>query len=95
MSLGKPLSNKGSDFLIFIISLQKNICEALMKHENKNILITDPWEKGHNTGGGISCVIENGSTFEKAGVNISAISTFIIFSNALSIAEPSSTSGKS
>lgn len=33
----------------------------------------DSWSRGEELGGGVSCVIENGKTFEKGGVNVSVV----------------------
>ncbi|AET38364.1 coproporphyrinogen oxidase Ecym_2653 [Eremothecium cymbalariae DBVPG len=33
----------------------------------------DSWKRGEDGGGGTSCVLQNGTTFEKAGVNISVV----------------------
>ena len=52
---------------------QKEIVEALEKVDGKKFLI-DTWERPDvGGGGGISCVLQDGNVFEKAGVNISII----------------------
>lgn len=33
----------------------------------------DSWDRPNNGGGGVSCVLQNGNVFEKAGVNISVV----------------------
>lgn len=77
---------------IFILSVQKNVFEALKRIEaeeaNKKIpelpvpgvkadqiednIVIDRWTRKEG-GGGITCIIQNGEVFEKAGVNISVV----------------------
>lgn len=51
---------------------QKEICEGLETLETKKFQ-PDEWSRGENAGGGRSMVLADGSTFEKAGVNISVV----------------------
>jgi len=52
---------------------QREIVEALEKVDGKKFLI-DTWERPDaGGGGGISCVLQDGNVFEKAGVNISIV----------------------
>lgn len=51
---------------------QKSICSVLEKADGKGKFITDYWEK--EIGSGITCVMQNGSIIEKAGVNFSYVS---------------------
>ncbi|QPG73492.1 Coproporphyrinogen-III oxidase [Brettanomyces nanus] len=51
---------------------QKEICAGLESVETKKFH-PDEWKRGKNGGGGRSMVLADGSTFEKAGVNISAV----------------------
>lgn len=51
---------------------QKSFVEALEKLDGKKFLV-DNWTKTNNGGHGISCVLEDGAVFEKAGVNISVV----------------------
>jgi coproporphyrinogen III oxidase len=55
----------------FIIQEQMRIVRALEELEGKQFRI-DTWKRG-NGGGGISCVLQEGDVFEKAGVNISVV----------------------
>ena len=55
----------------FIIQEQTRIVRALEELEGKQFRV-DTWKRG-NGGGGISCVLQGGNTFEKAGVNISVV----------------------
>ncbi len=56
----------------FIEKLQDEICSALENQDSEKF-IEDIWEREEG-GGGRSRIIENGSIFEKAGVNISSVS---------------------
>ncbi|GMF82447.1 unnamed protein product [[Candida] boidinii] len=51
---------------------QKEIVAGLETLETKKFR-ADSWERGNNGGGGTSCVIQDGATFEKGGVNVSAV----------------------
>lgn len=56
----------------YLLDLQRNICLDLEKFEPHKKFIADPWLHQEG-GGGITCVLENGHVFEKAGVNFSHI----------------------
>tara|TARA_Y100001970_G_C14223765_1_gene854267 strand:+ start:928 stop:1881 length:954 start_codon:yes stop_codon:yes gene_type:complete len=73
MSLAKPPSNMGHSMLDFVRDLQTTICDSFLSFENKNAFFSDTWTRPHHSGGGISCIFEDGSIFEKAGINISSI----------------------
>lgn len=51
---------------------QKQITDALAAIDTVTFH-TDTWERGNNGGGGQSMVLQNGTTFEKGGVNISVV----------------------
>ncbi len=53
-------------------SLQRQICAELEKIDGKATFGHDPWQH-RDGGGGVSCVMEGGAVFEKAGVNFSSI----------------------
>lgn len=65
------------------ISLQAEFCRALEQQEAAGSILpvgeepmkfkVDRWERLEG-GGGITCVIQDGQVFEKAGVNISVVS---------------------
>ncbi len=52
--------------------LQRNICAELERVDGKRRFREDEW-KHPEEGGGITCALENGGIFEKAGVNSSAV----------------------
>lgn len=55
----------------YLLNLQTIICDALQKLDTQTF-ITDKWEYTQS-GGGQSRVLQNGSVFERAGVNFSHI----------------------
>jgi len=56
----------------YLSDLQKTICQDLLAIDDSALFITDNWENP-NLGYGKSCVISNGSVFEKGGVNFSHV----------------------
>jgi len=56
----------------FIKSKQAEIVSRLEEVDGKKFLV-DTWERSGHGGGGISCVLQEGNVFEKAGVNISIV----------------------
>lgn len=56
----------------YIKLLQYNIVSALSQEEPTSRFLIDSWLRKEG-GEGISCVLQDGSTFEKAGVNISVV----------------------
>lgn len=52
---------------------QKQIVTALETLEPNMKFHIDNWERGNDGGGGTTCVIQNGETFEKGGCNVSAV----------------------
>lgn len=75
--LSKP-DNIRHIFEVFIMKHQKKFCQALEKFEldacpaNPSKFIADKWSRPEG-GGGITCVLQDGKIFEKAGVNISVV----------------------
>lgn len=58
---------------LMIMKVQSDFCKALEKEEQGIKFIVDRWERKEG-GGGITCVMQDGHVFEKAGVNISVVS---------------------
>ncbi|CAH1983052.1 unnamed protein product [Acanthoscelides obtectus] len=59
---------------LMIMKVQKDFCRALEKEEDSEFkFLVDRWERKEG-GGGITCVLQEGKVFEKAGVNISVVS---------------------
>lgn len=59
----------------FIKKMQKEIVAELETLDDTSTFRVDEWQRGLNGegGGGISCVLQDGKVFEKAGVNISIV----------------------
>ncbi|GAB3425349.1 oxygen-dependent coproporphyrinogen oxidase [Niabella aquatica] len=58
----------------FVYHLQETICSALETEDGAAKFKSDTWERaGGKGGGGLSCIMENGVVFEKAGVNVSVV----------------------
>ncbi|CCE81630.1 Piso0_002292 [Millerozyma farinosa CBS 7064] len=51
---------------------QKEITSAIEELDTEKF-IRDEWERGNKGGGGLTMVLQDGSTFEKGGVNISVV----------------------
>ncbi|KAK3852904.1 hypothetical protein Pcinc_040523 [Petrolisthes cinctipes] len=60
---------------LLILRIQTEFCRELEKEEVGQKFLVDRWQR-HNPkeGGGITCVLQDGATFEKAGVNITVMS---------------------
>lgn len=64
---------------LMIMQIQSDFCRALENEEeeennaNSNKFTVDKWKREEG-GGGITCVLQDGGVFEKAGVNISVVS---------------------
>ena len=55
-----------------ILRTQKEMCDALARLDGQEFRV-DRWIRPNNGGGGITCVLQDGKVFEKAGVNISVV----------------------
>ena len=60
------------EFSTWIKEIQKRICLEIEKVDGKEKFFVDKWTRQEG-GGGITCVIQNGSVFEKGGVNTSEV----------------------
>ena len=56
----------------YLLELQSTICTALSAIDGK-LFQRDHWDYQNGTGGGLTCVLENGAVIEKGGVNFSHI----------------------
>lgn len=70
--LQKTSNDMKSRMEIFILEIQKEICDALEEQEVDVKFKVDRWER-KTGGGGITCILEDGEVFERAGVNISVV----------------------
>ncbi|XP_012287841.1 oxygen-dependent coproporphyrinogen-III oxidase [Orussus abietinus] len=57
---------------LLILKIQADFCKELEALEDEDRFIVDRWTRKEG-GGGITCVLQNGTVFEKAGVNISVV----------------------
>lgn len=57
---------------LLIMKIQSDFCNSLEKIENGEKFKVDRWLRNEG-GGGITCVLQDGIVFEKAGVNISVV----------------------
>lgn len=59
---------------LMIMRVQAEVCRALEQEEaDSKKIVVDRWMRKEG-GGGITCVLQDGKVFEKAGVNISVVS---------------------
>ncbi|KAL4478945.1 hypothetical protein ABPG72_019382 [Tetrahymena utriculariae] len=58
----------------FVNDLQNHFVQTLQKYETKAVFLRDEWQRQDGHGGGITCVLQDGNFFEKAGVNTSKMS---------------------
>lgn len=56
---------------VFLLNLQKNICQKLEAEETQAGFVADHWQS--QLGQGCSMVLKNGAVFEQAGVNFSHV----------------------
>ena len=57
----------------YLLALQDSICASLEILEEEAVFVEDLWDRGGDTGGGRTRVLENGQTFEQGGVNFSHV----------------------
>lgn len=63
---------KTNIFLQYLNELQSSMCQQLGQLEPAKDFTIDSWDRPQG-GGGITCVLQNGETFDSAGVNISHV----------------------
>ncbi|XP_059576429.1 oxygen-dependent coproporphyrinogen-III oxidase, mitochondrial isoform X2 [Alligator mississippiensis] len=57
---------------LLLMETQARVCRALAQLDGAAAFSVDSWERQEG-GGGISCVLQDGNIFEKAGVNVSVV----------------------
>ncbi|KAM6447991.1 oxygen-dependent coproporphyrinogen-III oxidase, mitochondrial isoform 1-T1 [Liasis olivaceus] len=57
---------------LLIMETQSQVCSALAQVDRGAAFTVDRWERKEG-GGGISCILQDGDIFEKAGVNVSVV----------------------
>lgn len=58
---------------LMIMKIQHDVCRAIEEQDGEKKFLIDKWKRKEG-GGGITCVLQDGAVFEKAGVNISVVS---------------------
>jgi len=58
---------------LLVMETQASVCRAIEALEDGAKFQVDAWQKDNNTGGGVTCVMQDGKVFEKAGVNVSVV----------------------
>ncbi len=56
----------------FLLEFQTRLCQGMEQIDGVGKFFSDEWSRNEG-GGGISCVLENGNVFERAGVNFSHV----------------------
>lgn len=69
--LSESPDNMKTKMELMIMKVQSDVCKALEIEDTVKFKV-DRWERKEG-GGGITCVLQNGKVFEKAGVNISVV----------------------
>ena len=64
--------NAIQDVKAYLLTLQKELCEAFQALDGKGHFLQDSWERPQG-GGGVTCVMQHGAVFESAGVNFSHV----------------------
>ncbi|XP_041352280.1 oxygen-dependent coproporphyrinogen-III oxidase-like [Gigantopelta aegis] len=57
---------------IMIMRIQAEVCHALEEQDGEKKFLVDKWTREEG-GGGVTCVLQDGTVFEKAGVNVSVV----------------------
>ncbi|XP_063812343.1 oxygen-dependent coproporphyrinogen-III oxidase, mitochondrial [Pseudophryne corroboree] len=57
---------------LLILETQAEVCRALQEADVGASFTVDTWQRAEG-GGGVSCVLQDGQVFEKAGVNVSVV----------------------
>ncbi|XP_078416290.1 oxygen-dependent coproporphyrinogen-III oxidase, mitochondrial [Cetorhinus maximus] len=73
--INKLLENKDdmrTKMELLIMDVQADVCKALAEVDGGEPFKVDRWHRKEG-GGGISCVLQDGKVFEKAGVNVSVV----------------------
>lgn len=71
-TLNKTSKKMRSKMEFMIMKIQAEVCRSLEELEEETVFKVDRWLRPEG-GGGITCIIQDGTVFEKAGVNISVV----------------------
>jgi len=58
---------------LLILDIQAEMCRALEEADGQSKFLVEKWSRVQGGGGGITCVMQDSSVFEKAGVNVSVV----------------------
>ncbi|KAG8590734.1 hypothetical protein GDO81_006873 [Engystomops pustulosus] len=61
---------------LLIMDTQADVCRALERADGGAAFTVDRWQRTEG-GGGVSCVLQDGNVFEKAGVNVSVVHGYL------------------
>jgi len=70
--LQKNQADMKSKMELMILRIQGEVCRALEEQDGDAKFKVERWQRSEG-GGGITCVIQDGTVFEKAGVNVSVV----------------------
>ncbi|XP_032665050.1 oxygen-dependent coproporphyrinogen-III oxidase [Odontomachus brunneus] len=70
--LKKSQDNMRTKMELLVMKTQADFCRALESLESDGTFKVDRWTRKEG-GGGVTCVLQNGQVFEKAGVNVSVV----------------------
>jgi len=68
----KTIKHQSRDIREYLLNLQASICSALEAVDVGHSFLKDAWDR-EGGGDGLSCVLEGGDVFERAGVNFSHV----------------------
>lgn len=75
-SLDKLSSNKEdikARMELLIMGIQSEVCKSLEEADGQSRFLVEKWSRSKHGGGGVTCVMQDSSVFEKAGVNVSVV----------------------
>nr|DBA34402.1 TPA: hypothetical protein GDO54_001961 [Pyxicephalus adspersus] len=75
-NLKENIRDTGSRMELLIMETQAEVCRALERADQGAKFTVDRWERAEG-GGGVSCVLQDGKVFEKAGVNVSVVHGYL------------------
>ncbi|KAM3935716.1 oxygen-dependent coproporphyrinogen-III oxidase, mitochondrial [Leptodactylus fuscus] len=75
-TLRRNRSDMKSRMELMIMETQAEVCRALEEEDGGASFIVDRWQRTEG-GGGVSCVLQDGKVFEKAGVNVSVVHGYL------------------
>jgi len=58
---------------LLIMEIQAEMCRAMVEVDGQSQFRVEKWSRVKEGGGGITCVMQDGNVFEKAGVNVSVV----------------------